>query len=496
MKKDLTASIVFFVVLTVSVISITISFPAEKDYHTTADEGTYFNQAKTINEQGWRGFKTLATEYKGNPSLHQSPPPTRIWFIFLASCALKFSISYHSLSMLSVLFFFLQCIASFLFVKRHWGAAAALITGVLLCVSPLSMGLARRALSDPCYNLFILLSLFSFIDFLRWQRKRNLIGFIIYFTFVILVKEQGLFLLPFFVFGLIINNHYIKKSFNLFIFSLLIFLPLILSGTVYMLSFGGIEKVMEIANSLYKSILVGPFEYNIRYLAGPWYQYFIDFFLLSPITAIFFFLYSGHYLLGNGKKNRQLNVLLLFFIYSILVFGFLPKVIRYVESLDVVYRVCAALFIIEIYQKIRTSLQIKRAIIAVILLLMVFIDVKAFHHYSLENEIYDPISFNLLSAENFFFGVGEVPLAETYLKASLYYYNKGNFNKCIVEAQKAISINPNYCAAYNNICCAYNEMKDWDHAIEAGNKAVVIDPNNQLAKNNLNWAISRKQLNQ
>jgi tetratricopeptide (TPR) repeat protein len=50
--------------------------------------------------------------------------------------------------------------------------------------------------------------------------------------------------------------------------------------------------------------------------------------------------------------------------------------------------------------------------------------------------------------------------------------------------------------AYNNICCAYNEMKDWDHAIEAGKKAIEIDPSNQLAKNNFNWAKSRKQLNQ
>jgi hypothetical protein len=52
MKKELTAYFVFFTVLMVSVISIILSFPAEKDYHTTADEGTYFNQAKTINEQG------------------------------------------------------------------------------------------------------------------------------------------------------------------------------------------------------------------------------------------------------------------------------------------------------------------------------------------------------------------------------------------------------------------------------------------------------------
>jgi hypothetical protein len=35
-------------------------------------------------------------------------------------------------------------------------------------------------------------------------------------------------------------------------------------------------------------------------------------------------------------------------------------------------------------------------------------------------------------------------------------------------------------------------MKEYDKAIEAGTKAVELDPNFQLAKNNLKWALDEK----
>ena len=189
-----------------------------------------------------------------------------------------------------------------------------------------------------------------------------------------------------------------------------------------------------------------------------------------------------------------MTLLILFVIYSFLVFSFLPKNVRYVQSLDIIYRLFAALFIIDFIGRIATSVPFKKAVMVVAISLMVFTDAKAFYYYNVEFEIYDPICYNLLQAEKIIFGVGEVPLDQTYLNWSYLYYQKKDFNKAIEYAQKALTFNPNFTTAYINICSAYNEMKDWDHAIEAGKRAVETDPNNQLAKNNLNWAISQKQL--
>ncbi|MGZ4060677.1 MAG: tetratricopeptide repeat protein, partial [Bacteroidia bacterium] len=77
------------------------------------------------------------------------------------------------------------------------------------------------------------------------------------------------------------------------------------------------------------------------------------------------------------------------------------------------------------------------------------------------------------------------PSEANYISLSLVYYNLGSYQKCADAAQKALDYNPKSVAAFNNICSAYNMLKLWDKAIEAGENGLKIDPNNQLLKNNL-----------
>ncbi len=81
---------------------------------------------------------------------------------------------------------------------------------------------------------------------------------------------------------------------------------------------------------------------------------------------------------------------------------------------------------------------------------------------------------------------------ENLLELSLRYYEAGQFTKCIDAAEEALKLKSDYGPAYINICAAYNALKQWDRAIEAGEKAVRLNPNNPLAKNNLAWAKSEK----
>ena len=242
MNKTIVLSSLFFAALLIAVISIIYSFPAEKDYLTMADEGIYFMQANKINEQGWKGFAVLAEEYKQSPALQIYPPPVRIGYIFLASLALKISVSYHALSALSVLFFALQCIACFLFVKRHWNIQIASVAGILICFSPLSWGLAMRALSDPSYYLFTTVALFSFIDYIRWQKKSKMIEFICYYTLSILIKESALFLLPFYALVLLIYKFFFDRPITTLYILFLILFPLISCGLLYCFAFGEIGR--------------------------------------------------------------------------------------------------------------------------------------------------------------------------------------------------------------------------------------------------------------
>ncbi|MGK0308851.1 MAG: tetratricopeptide (TPR) repeat protein, partial [Urechidicola sp.] len=93
---------------------------------------------------------------------------------------------------------------------------------------------------------------------------------------------------------------------------------------------------------------------------------------------------------------------------------------------------------------------------------------------------------------NFLKNSSENLTSNDYLNLSLMYYNKGNFRACINTAKKVNKIIPNS-AAYNNICAAYNELKEYDKAIEACKKAIKLDANHSLAKGNLNYAISQKK---
>jgi Tfp pilus assembly protein PilF len=82
-----------------------------------------------------------------------------------------------------------------------------------------------------------------------------------------------------------------------------------------------------------------------------------------------------------------------------------------------------------------------------------------------------------------------------YIKLSLAYFNKGDYNKSIEACQEILAIDSNSALAYNNMCAAYNALHQWDAAIDAGNKAIRIKPDFALARNNVNFALSQKKIN-
>ncbi|MCK6640238.1 MAG: tetratricopeptide repeat protein [Bacteroidia bacterium] len=81
--------------------------------------------------------------------------------------------------------------------------------------------------------------------------------------------------------------------------------------------------------------------------------------------------------------------------------------------------------------------------------------------------------------------VDATPTHDTWLNLSLGYYNVGNYAASRDAAQEAVKIDPKSAAGYNNICAACTQLKDKQCAIDAGTKAVELNPEWELAKNNL-----------
>lgn len=90
----------------------------------------------------------------------------------------------------------------------------------------------------------------------------------------------------------------------------------------------------------------------------------------------------------------------------------------------------------------------------------------------------------------------EINTPEAYLELSLKYYNQGLYEKCIDACRKALKLRPDYAEAYNNICSAHNQLKQFTQAKSACEKALEIKPNYELAKGNLNWSLQQLKKNQ
>jgi len=76
---------------------------------------------------------------------------------------------------------------------------------------------------------------------------------------------------------------------------------------------------------------------------------------------------------------------------------------------------------------------------------------------------------------------------------SLALYREGRYRESIESAKRALVFDPKRAEAYNNIGAAYGAMGQWDDAIAAESKALEINPDLQIAKNNLVMFADKKR---
>jgi Flp pilus assembly protein TadD len=61
---------------------------------------------------------------------------------------------------------------------------------------------------------------------------------------------------------------------------------------------------------------------------------------------------------------------------------------------------------------------------------------------------------------------------------------KGLWREAIYRWQRAISMDPSYAAAYNNLAIAYEHEGDFEKARQAYEKAAELDPGNMMIRQN------------
>lgn len=506
-SNELAAYVLLFLMLAVAALIVIHNLPNVDQYYLGADEGVYFRQATVIKNEGWAGFKTLAQIYKTDLKEQAGPNPLRISHICILTNFLKLHNSITTLSYYSLLTFLALGVTNFIFIKKWWNTQVALISTALLTYSPLTMGLARRALMDSAYFFFATLMLLLFSQFIQTRAKHHYYSFLAIVTFTLLYKESTFFILPFFIIVLLWQK-FVQRD-NQISYQHILGLAIVpgtITGLAYLLAFGNMEllfKLFEVTTTPNSA----PGIYVLNYCSGPWYEYFIDFFIIAPFTSLLFFFYIGYYLI-NKERHQTINLLLGFLVYFIVVFSILPKNARYGINILFLYPLFAALMMAKLAESYLKLVNIRNLILTIATLVISIIGVTTYYRFFITNNIYDTVAINLFTAERFLpenltqslatnssqsgdelykmmSNVVTEPNENNYLALSVAYYKAGNYEGVISASENVIKLNPKNATAYNNICTAYGALKQWDKGIEACKKALEITPGYPVAQNNL-----------
>ena len=461
-RADAACAAAFGLALAVGIVTAARHFPDVTMYHMAADEGAYYNQAVTIRAEGLRGFRSLARQYLASIDLQGLPAPNRVGHILLASIAVRFSDSMTALSVLSLVCFAATAAAVFVFSWRYWDPLTAAIAGALAAFSPLALGLARRALMDTDYALFIVLALFLFVHWLSTNRLAALAGFGSALFCGLLVKETTWLYMPFFVAVALLMNRIGQRrpSLNhIAVFAMAVPAAVIVVQAALL----GVGPFIEIVRTSGRMNAVSPNPYLVAYGSGPWYEYFIALLLLSPVVALLFLLFAGGYI-GVARWRLATTVLLAFFAYAIASLTLLPKNPRLILPLDAVVRIGAASSIVLLVARARVSgrpaaLLAGGGLIAAALIS----DVSAFERYFAELDIYDPVTFTLLERSRMTppsANWGGEKMADEYLELSDAYYRAGDFQGAIRAARSALLWRPRDVRAADNLARAQRAIAE------------------------------------
>lgn len=543
-NKDILSYILLVILLAITLVISLGTFPEANTLFTgkNSDEGIYFSQAQAIKSEGLAGFKKIAVDYINDDNLKLYPNPLRVLHILITGFILSiFGDSVINLAYYSLFSFLATIVITFLFVRKFWDEKIALITSIFMVFSPLNLGLARRALMDSGYNLFTIISLALLINFIHSKTQKNFVYLLTSLVAVILYRETSYFYLPFFLITLLILKFYGDNDIKIEHLINIAIIPPIISIFIYIIAFGGLTNTLEVFRGVFLPNILNPEKfgqsYGVEYCSGPWTHYFLDYFIVIPLISTVVFLYLGYYFI-KAQKNLYISILIAFLFYFVITFSIFFKNIRYAVTLNFIYSLLAALALVVFSETCLSNINLKlinkewsnnknlsKNALVFAVIVVSLLSLKTYDKFFIKYGMYDTVIFHLLKVERMIPSdydpkaikaeisqakavSEETKILETlgkqaiitmenpnelnYLNLSLYYFQGKLYQESVKMAEKVISINPKNIAAYNNLCAANIMLGEFDKAIEAADKALEIDPNYQLTKNNLQWAKDAK----
>ncbi len=252
------------------------------------DENIYTHQAQVITQRGMRGYEPLALEYINKESLWPFPHPLRIGYIGLLSGVMRLTGvtdvkagSYLS-SFLSVLSLALVFLIGFRYFNRWVGLYALLF----MSVSPMSLAVARRTWQESTLEFVSLLLIFICCRITRdsraplWYLPLAILG-----TFCVFIKLSGIALYGLCMVWVLWAVAVRDKRYAGALVLMAIAALCMAAGVFLLVSLtGGVENIRGVIEA--KRAAMFNNTYVQTYCSGPWYMFFADLWLLTPLSAV------------------------------------------------------------------------------------------------------------------------------------------------------------------------------------------------------------------
>ena len=366
----------------------------DKEYAYLADEGYYFYYARDIAAEGIGRFRGLVKEHIADKEASVYPAPTRFGYIWFSSLWLKlFGFKIRSLAQLSFFCQILFLIIAFLFLRKYFTGEEAVLITTLLSASPLGLAMSKRALSESASNLFNIITIWLFLNFMRDKKNYRYIYFAFSLVLAVFIKEIAIFLIPSFIVFMLLDKYAYRRPLKtgyllgtLFVIPVCVFI-------IYSFVLHGWKDLLSVINVINYSSKHNI--YALRFEFGPWYKYFIDYMLISPLTLFLSLGFIFTAILKGKDNDRTVIYFLCLFLTQVLIYGFLAnKGLRFVFIMDFVIRVFSVLMLKEIFLRPGFNLGVRLAF--AVFLIAAFDLFNFWELFCAGGGIYDPITFALL----------------------------------------------------------------------------------------------------
>jgi branched-subunit amino acid transport protein len=365
-----------------------------ENYAPLADEGHYLTDVSTFAHDGIKSYPAIVDRFLGDPGRWVYPNPLRWGYVAVASlfCRVAGDVSLRELATLSTMAGILTVLFTWLVGMELVTQPAAIIGAALAAVSPLQLGLGRRALADELFCLSFFVALLLLLRHLRAPSGRGRIGWLIAWvvatTFAIAIKEQFLFIYP-----IVLLFWWLRANRRVHWRLVAVWmLPPLLFATIFCLLSSSVTKFFRVA-WIITSEMGAP--YAQQYQSGPPQRILIDFLAIAPLVTVGAIVAGGILLLRRAEREGGEWHLAILLAGIVAVHALLPsKNLRYLIEADPLARLLLASLA---WKEIRAR-GLSWITAAIGLVLNGAVELMLFVTVFVRHAVYDPVTDLLLRA--------------------------------------------------------------------------------------------------